>query len=106
MPPEEQTTDPLLRQTGLNAAGRKARARKAINARWAKTVDRVAATQASRQKFYDRFERQVDPDGALDPQTRATLAANARKAYMHGLALKRAKKQQAWKRANGEQGGA
>jgi hypothetical protein len=35
-----------------------------------------------------RFERQVDPDGVLDPVERARRAAHARKSYMTTLALK------------------
>jgi hypothetical protein len=37
-----------------------------------------------------RFEREVDPDGTLDPAERARRAENARKAYFASLALKSA----------------
>jgi hypothetical protein len=37
----------------------------------------------------DRFERQVDPDGLLDPRERAVRAQHARRAYMSKLAAKR-----------------
>lgn len=36
-------------------------------------------------------ERQVDPDGVLDPAERARRAEHARRAYFTGLALKSAK---------------
>jgi len=38
----------------------------------------------------DKFERQVDPDGTLDPAERALRAASARKAHFSRLALKSA----------------
>jgi hypothetical protein len=37
------------------------------------------------------FERQVDPNGELDPAERARRAEYARKAYFTGLALRSAK---------------
>jgi hypothetical protein len=64
------------------------KARAAANAMWAATEDRTARTEPKRQAFYARFERQVDPDGRLDPAERARRAGYARKAYMHKLALK------------------
>lgn len=45
-------------------------------------------TTAGRQVFMSRFEHQVDPDGKLDPRTRAIRAAHARKAYFTNLSLK------------------
>jgi hypothetical protein len=40
----------------------------------------------------DRYwERQVDPDGALDPHERARRAEHAKKSYFIGLARKSAK---------------
>ncbi len=38
----------------------------------------------------DRFEKQVDPEGVLDPKERARRAEHARKAHSLGLALKSA----------------
>jgi hypothetical protein len=38
----------------------------------------------------DRFERQVDLDGTLDPRERALRAEQARKAHMTRMALKSA----------------
>lgn len=57
--------------------------------RWSRE-DAVAGTAAARKASLDRFERQVDPDGQLDPVERAKRAERARKAYFTGLALKSA----------------
>lgn len=57
---------------------------------WARTDDRAARTAAARKAALDRFEREVDPDGTLTPQERATRAKHARKAYFARLALKSA----------------
>ena len=40
--------------------------------------------------FRAKFEREVDPDGVLDPQERAVRADRARRAYMLTLAAKSA----------------
>ena len=49
---------------------------------WSRTYDRSARTRAAREKFLQRFEREVDPDGKLPPEQRRQLAAHARRAYM------------------------
>ena len=49
-------------------------------------------TAPGTRAFLDRFEREVDPDGTLNPAERAKRAAHARKAYFVGLALKSSKK--------------
>lgn len=48
-------------------------------------------TEPARRAFLERFEREVDPDGLLDPEERARRAEHARKAYFAGLALKSAR---------------
>ncbi len=53
--------------------------------------DARKTTEAARKANAERFERQVDPDGVLDPAERARRAEHARKAYMLGLAYKSAK---------------
>ena len=83
--------DPLTAKTGLTRSERSARGKLAINTRWAKTRDRTAATAKMRQVFQDRFEKQVDPEGTLDPEVRAKLAQNARQAFYQSMALKSAK---------------
>lgn len=63
----------------------------AVHTSWANTKDRTARTAPARQAFADRFERQVDPNGEMDPITRAKAAKNARVAYFKALASKSAK---------------
>jgi hypothetical protein len=65
-------------------------ARAAAHAQWAKERDRTARTATARKAFMDRFEREVDPDGSLDPVERARRATNARTAYYLRLSLKSA----------------
>jgi len=64
------------------------RARLAAHSKWAQTPNRTAATAAARAATAGRWERQVDPEGLLDPQERARLADSAKKAYFVRLALK------------------
>ena len=52
--------------------------------------DGYVLTQAARKGFLQRFEREVDPEGVLEPAERARRAEAARKAYMLRLALKSA----------------
>jgi hypothetical protein len=65
-------------------------ARLAAHESWAKTADPSARTEPARRAMLDRFERQVDPDGALAPEERARRAGHARKAYFARLALRSA----------------
>ena len=57
--------------------------------KWSRTSDRTAATAPARAGFLARFEREVDPDGKLDPLTRAQRAESARRAYFARLAYAR-----------------
>ncbi len=59
----------------------------AAHTQWANCTDRTARTAKARQAAEDRFERQVDPDGVLDPDERLRRAESARKAYFAKLAL-------------------
>jgi len=45
------------------------------------------STTAATAAFLSRFERQVDPEGRLDPTERARRAQHALKAHMSRLAL-------------------
>jgi hypothetical protein len=63
---------------------------------WSRTDDRSARTRPAREKFLQRFEREVDPDCALPPRERALRAEHAKRAYM----LKLAKKSAAARRRN------
>lgn len=69
---------------------RSLRARVAVHTSWAKTEDRAARTANARKAFADRWEKQVDPDGVLDPEERAKRAANAKQAFYLGMAYKSA----------------
>lgn len=66
------------------------RARIASHTYWSTVTDRTAATAKARQAALDRFEREVDPDGTLDPAVRAQLATSARKAHFTRMALRSA----------------
>jgi hypothetical protein len=67
------------------------RARIAAYSKWAQTPDASSATAPARRAFASRFEREVDPDGALPAAERERRAAAARKAYFTRLAYKSAK---------------
>lgn len=76
------------------------RAKIAAHTRWAYTDDRRAATAPARAAARDRFEREVDPDGVLDPAERAIRAEHARSAFYTRMAyrsaqVRRARKQSA-----------
>lgn len=71
-------------------ARRRAAARIANQTRWAHESDRVAATEAARRKFDERFLDEVDPERVLEPTERARRAAHARSAYFTRLAMKSA----------------
>lgn len=65
-------------------------ARIGAHARWANTTDRAGALAPARRGMDERFEREVDPDGVMDPATRARLAKNAKSAYYARLQLRAA----------------
>ena len=75
----------------LTPEQKSAQARSARLAGWAQCEDWTAATAPGRTAFLSRFERQVDPDGRLDPVMRAKRAEAAKKAYFVGLAFKSSK---------------
>lgn len=74
----------------LSPSERTLRARLAAHESWARTEDRVARTAPGNRALLDRFEREVDPEGRLDPVERAKRARNAKTAYFTRLALKSA----------------
>lgn len=63
------------------------RARIGASERWARESDRSAATAAARLAGMERFAREVDPDGVLDPAERAIRAEHAQRAHMTRMAL-------------------
>jgi hypothetical protein len=78
------------RPAGLTPAERSLRARMAAHHSWARTRDRSARTEPARKAAMDRYEREVDPDGTLEPRERALRAEQAMKAHMTRIALKSA----------------
>jgi len=74
----------------LTPSERTLRAQIASHTSWANTADRTARTEPARKAMNEKFERQVDPDGALLPAERALRAENLRKAHFKRLALKSA----------------
>jgi hypothetical protein len=61
-------------------------ARIAANARWAREDPTVNAERGQRG-LLARFEKEVDPNGVLDPAVRAKRAEHARRAHMLRLSL-------------------
>lgn len=55
---------------------------------WSRTTDRSARTRPAREKFLQRFEQEVDPDGTLPADERRRRAEHAKRAYMLRLAKK------------------
>jgi hypothetical protein len=66
----------------------------------AQISDPAEHTAPARAAFLSRFEREVDPEGVLDPQERARRAEHAKKAYFLKLALASRKARAAKRRAN------
>lgn len=62
--------------------------RAASHVRWSREADRTKATAPARAGLQAKFERQVDPEGVLDPVERAKRAESARKAYYAELTRK------------------
>jgi hypothetical protein len=77
------------------------RARIAAHTLHAQIADEAEHTAPARAAFLSRFEREVDPDGVLDPEERARRAEHAKKAYFLRLALA-SRKARAKKRAGGK----
>lgn len=65
-------------------------ARIAALTRW-KTEDTAAGIAPARRGFMAKFEREVDPDGELDPRERAVRAERAMKLHMARLGLSSSK---------------
>src|SRR6266511_4348431 len=76
--------------TTLSPAERSLRARLAAYAMHARHDARRTSANG-RAAFLARFEREVDPDGRLDPEERRRRAEQARRAYFAWLSLAAAK---------------
>src|SRR5829696_6353925 len=79
------------------------RARIAAHALHAQISDEAEHTAPARAAFLSRFEREVNPDGVLDPEERARRAEHAKKAYFLKLALA-SRKARAKKRGKKDEG--
>lgn len=78
----------MTRRRSETSAERALHSRAASHQRWAQEPDRSAATAPARAGLQARFERQVDPNGVLDPVERAKRAESARKAFYADLTRK------------------
>jgi hypothetical protein len=58
-----------------------------------------------RAAFLSRFDREVDPDGVLEPEERSRRAEQARRAYFTRLSLAAAKARRAKRAAQAEPSG-
>jgi hypothetical protein len=74
-------------QASPNNDDRALRARIAAHVLHAQISDEAEHTAPARAAFLSRFEREVDPDGVLEPDERARRAEHAKKAYFLKLAL-------------------
>jgi hypothetical protein len=72
---------------GTALAAPSPQARMAAHLLHSRIADPAAHTAPAREAFLSRFEREVDPDGVLEPAERARRAEHARKAYFLKLAL-------------------
>jgi hypothetical protein len=84
-------------------AERSLRARVAAHTMHARYDARVT-TANGRAAFLARFEREVDPDGRLDPEERRRRAEHARRAYFTRLALASAKARRVRRQGGGARG--
>jgi hypothetical protein len=75
----------------MTPENRRLRAEVAAHTSWANTADRRERTAPARAAALNRFERQVDPDGTMDPVERAQRAESARKAHFRAMAYKSAR---------------
>jgi hypothetical protein len=82
----EQRNSSALPNHDLSPIERTLRARLAAHSLHSKRDSREITT-SGRAAFLARFELEVDPDGALDPEERRRRAEHARRAYFTRLAL-------------------
>ena len=75
-----------MRTPKLTPEQRRLRAQIAAHARWA-NEDPTANAARGQAGLTARFEREVDPDGTLDPAERARRVESARRAHFARLAL-------------------
>ncbi len=88
-------------QHRLASAERSLRARLAAHAMHAQH-DARQTTANGRAAFRARFEREVDPDGVLEPEERRQRAEQARRAYFTRLSLAAVKARRAKRTTRGQ----
>jgi len=76
--------------TELTPSERSLRAQIASHTSWANTENRSERTRPARTAALKRFEKLVDPDGALPEHQRLLMAESARKAFYRRMAYKSA----------------
>lgn len=59
----------------------------AVHESWARTTDRAARSRPGYDGLLAKFEREVDPDGVMDPETLAKAVESKRKAHYKRLGL-------------------
>jgi hypothetical protein len=82
----DQRSASALPNNDVSPAERSMRARLAAHTLHARR-DARQTTATARVRFLAKFEREVDPDGALDPRERRRRAEHARRAYFIRLSL-------------------
>jgi hypothetical protein len=101
-PTKRAVPGPGLSAESASPAERSLRARVAAHALHAQRDPRET-TANGRAAFLARFEREVDPDGVLEPDERRRRAEQARRAYFTRLSLAAAKARQAKRKTRAEQ---
>jgi hypothetical protein len=74
----------------LSESEQRLRSQIAAHESWAHTEDRAARTLPARLAMFEKFEREVDPEGRLSVRERAVRAEHARLAHYRRMALKSA----------------
>jgi hypothetical protein len=88
---ESSTDRRTVEHSTLTATQRSQRARIAALSRWSQQ-DGSQGTAPAREAFLARFERQVDPEGRLDPAERTRRAEAAKRAHFQRMAFARHRK--------------
>lgn len=80
--------------SNLTAEQRSLRARIAAQTRWSRATsdDRRRQGETAQAGLLEKFARDIDPDGELDPVDRYKRAKNALAAHMTRLAFERSKR--------------
>jgi hypothetical protein len=80
-----------MADSSLSANERSLRARLAVHSSWARTTNPSERTRPGREAAFEKFRRQVDPDGKLSPEERDRRARHAQRAHMLELSLRASK---------------